>query len=365
MFRNKAEVAIILGAGFSKNAGIPLQNEFSNMILSSCFNDSIDIVITNAIKVFLKKVFNWEEGNELPTLEDIFTMIDLSTGTGHNLGRAYTPKKLRALRRMLIYRCFQILDYRFEHSNEIDQLLKFYLPDDREILTHFVVLNWDIVLERHLESIHNNPLIDYCIQAKPWGSDYGSNPSVSIAKVHGSSNWVYCDNCHSVFYDRDRKLSLKIKAGLIKSDFRLFDESFSDKAFDDAIQLLPTERECHCCKCAVGPHIATFSYKKSFRTHAFSSSWMAAEQILDQADNWIFIGYSLPDADYEFKHLLKSSQLKLSSTGKYTKHINVVLYHDDKAQFRYETLFGKGKINIFQDGLTEYINEIQKHRTDA
>ena len=106
---DKAKVAIILGAGFSKNASIPLQSEFSDMFLSINSNN-LDVAITNAIKHFLKNVFYWEKGNELPTLEDMFTMIDLSSATGHNLGRSYTPKMLRGLRRMLIYRCFEILN---------------------------------------------------------------------------------------------------------------------------------------------------------------------------------------------------------------------------------------------------------------
>lgn len=36
---------------------------------------------------------------------------------------------------------------------------------------------------------------------------------------------------------------------------------------------------------------------------------MTAESLLQQAKTWIFIGYSLPAADYEFKYLLKRVQL--------------------------------------------------------
>ena len=52
MFKDKAKVAMILGAGFSKNAHIPLQSEFSDMILSNCFSSPIDMVITKAVKEF-------------------------------------------------------------------------------------------------------------------------------------------------------------------------------------------------------------------------------------------------------------------------------------------------------------------------
>jgi hypothetical protein len=41
----------------------------------------------------------------------------------------------------------------------------------------------------------------------------------------------------------------------------------------------------------------------------FERSWLSAERLLRQAKKWVFIGYSLPAADYEFKHLLKRVQL--------------------------------------------------------
>ena len=41
----------------------------------------------------------------------------------------------------------------------------------------------------------------------------------------------------------------------------------------------------------------------------FQQSWYAAEKVLASAQRWVFIGYSLPAADYEFKCLLKRIEL--------------------------------------------------------
>jgi len=41
----------------------------------------------------------------------------------------------------------------------------------------------------------------------------------------------------------------------------------------------------------------------------FQHTWFAAERLLAQAGTWVFIGYSLPAADFEFKYLLKRTQL--------------------------------------------------------
>ena len=40
-----------------------------------------------------------------------------------------------------------------------------------------------------------------------------------------------------------------------------------------------------------------------------TATWRRAETLLQTAKTWIFIGYSLPAADYQFKHLLKRVQL--------------------------------------------------------
>lgn len=96
------------------------------MLTSHEFNNPIDLVITSAIKDFLKDVFGWKEKREIPALEDIFTFIDLSAGSGHHLGIKYKPNRLRALRRMLIYRTFQIIDHRFRYSTDIENLLRYY-----------------------------------------------------------------------------------------------------------------------------------------------------------------------------------------------------------------------------------------------
>ncbi len=356
MFNYKVKTAIILGAGFSKCAEIPLQSDIPRLLLSNDFDSPIDRAITSALKKFLASAFYWRENDILPSLEDIFTMIDLSAGSGHNLGRKLTPKKLRAIRRMLIYRVFTILDHRFQVSRDINALLMKFLPANQLITTHFVVLNWDIALERHLELMNNDIAVDYCVQASPWSlSSNTGNCSVAISKVHGSSNWVYCDNCRALFYDRYRKLALSVRAGLIKSDFSLFDETMGKTNFSQTLGVPPNERDCEICRGTLGPHIATFSFKKSFRTHAFASSWIAAEQILTLAHHWIFIGYSLPDADYEFKHLLKTTQLKFANGDKPQKQIDVVLLNDREAEKRYRAFFGNSALQVQQGGLSEYV----------
>ncbi len=353
MFRYKADTAVILGAGFSRESGLPIARDLSKSIFDSYFGGRLENAITDAIKKLLKECFRWKTGDPLPTFEDIFTMIDMAAGSGHSLGRAFTPKKLRAVRRMLIHRLFGILDRHFHPSRNIEKILKALIS--KRNTTHFIVLNWDIVLEGYLAHCFPRSFIDYCVDISPWfASTRSGTPEIGVAKIHGSANWVYCDNCHSLFYDRDHKLALSIRAGSNKADFRLFDESFTDRVFDNAVGLPSAQRNCRKCQCAVGPHIATFSFKKSFRTQGFTSSWLAAEQILTQAKRWIFLGYSLPDADFEFKHLLKTCALKSCDRTKYPKEITVVILKNSEIEARYRGFFGSDISNVITGGIAAY-----------
>ncbi len=344
----QSRTTFILGAGFSSVAHIPLQGQIPKLLISPKFRSQDNAVMTTAISQFLEDTFLWRRGSPIPPLEDIFTLIDLSAGSGHCLGRQYPPRKLRAIRRFLIHRVFGILDSRFELSPSIDALLAYHLSsNDSSLWPQFIVLNWDIALERHLERHPRHPGIDYGVNAKEWNGGHEPGPYVRILKVHGSSNWVYCDNCRTLFYDRSRKLALQIRAGLTVDDMRLFQGTLPSPPV-----------QCPSCGSDLGPHIATFSFRKSFRTQAFSSSWLAAERALDESDRWIFIGYSLPDADYEFKHLLKTCQLMRQFDR--SKHIEVVCTKDGTVR-RYQTLLGP--VRGFVHGLEGYVqNEIERVR---
>jgi NAD-dependent SIR2 family protein deacetylase len=349
----------ILGAGFSKCAGLPSQSDFSKLLLSNDFSSQIDLIITEVIRDFLAGVFGWRDGNELPSLEDIFTCIDLSASTGHNLGFNSEPRVLRALRRMLIYRIFSILDQYYDSSDDIKKLLKAFCNSHNSYYRcNFIVLNWDIVLEKHLRLLYDFIEINYCTPCYDWHDPRSLQgyEGVPVCKMHGSSNWVYCDNCKSIFYDLDAKLSLHLRAGLEKSDFDIFRQIKSDAANEN----LPDESRCKLCGNKVSTHIATFSYRKSFRTSAYSSIWYHAERLLANSDHWVFIGYSLPEADYEFKHLLKSAQLrKQCSETSNKRRIEVVIKNDSDTCKKFKKFFGYNMIHkCYNNGLSDYVSRL-------
>jgi hypothetical protein len=362
MAKNESQkTTFILGAGFSKNSGLPLQSEFANLLFADEFKSDLDQAITKILKEFLNNVFNWNEGNELPSFEDIFTCIDLSAGKNQNLGIKYDPEALRSIQKMIIYRIFSVLDRRFSYSEDITNLLHFFIkPNECNDNSNFIVLNWDIVLEKHLMRLGYGLNVDYCCNSYDWNNPIAEKRAgIPICKMHGSSNWVYCKNCKSLFFDLNSKLSLHTKAGLEKSDIRRFDRTFTKKKFYAALGITAKNRECKLCKNMPSPHIATFSYIKAFDTRMYSSIWDTAEKLLAASGHWVFIGYSFPEADYELKHLLKLAQLRFSHRrfmGK--KKIDVVVFDDDKAKAKFSKFFGPNEIHFYDKGLAEYVQKV-------
>ncbi len=347
----------ILGAGFSRCAGLPTQKQFQDYLLSDVLSATpIHRAITEVIKRFLQDVFGWREGTPMPALEDYFTCLDLSANSGHHLGIQYTPKALRAVRRMTIHRIFQILDHEYRHSLAIDSFLSSLVQSNRP---SFVVTNWDIVLERGLQNQGAGSRISYGFDCLDWASKRQRNPTIddiTLSKLHGSSNWVYCENCSTIYYDLDEKLALHQMIGLIKSDFRLFAEAFTDARFDEALGIDPHSRKCSHCNNMLATHIATFSFRKSYRTFAYPAIWHNAQVALSNSDTWTFVGYSLPDADFEFKHLLKTAELSLRRRREAPSlKITIVLKDDEFAEARYRAFFGSRIHAVVQGGLEEYV----------
>jgi hypothetical protein len=88
----------------------------------------------------------------------------------------------------------------------------------------------------------------------------------------------------------------------------------------------------------------------------FQKSWFAAERLLREATRWVFIGYSLPSADFEFKYLLKRMQLCRTDRPE----IIVVSGGDpeslDRTRQNYRKFFGSdiSKSNFIENGLLTF-----------
>lgn len=347
MINSKPKLTLILGSGFSAESSIPTTSE-----LSSTFLDIMRMPaggkeraknISDVVQTFWEDIFGFQPGGTPPSLEDHFTMLDLAANSGHYLGPGYSPKHLRAIRRMSIHKTFDILNSRWGSNGPSMDLLS-SLSENFDL--SIVSLNWDIIVEQYLyeqlkiEFTYTVPVTDFFDRPL-------STTGIPLLKMHGSANWLYCDSCRSIYAGLFSKDGLLRGAYMEKSDFELFgleEENISTE-----------QKRCLNCGAQMAGRVATFSYRKAFSIAQFHTIWENAYRVLSQSDQWLFIGYSMPAADFEFKHLLKSAQHAREDAGKWRG--TVILKDDTDAANRYKRFFGLNDGAIIQVGMAAWVKD--------
>jgi hypothetical protein len=346
-------------------AGLPLQLDFTEALLASRSDKAHPTQpLTAHLARFIHDAFDHNESAKAkhwPNLEDVFTNIDLAANTGHHLGASHAPSRLRMTRRVLLAGMIYMLNERYieaeaNKSEDWKKLGQFFkeLDIDRSA---FISMNWDAVIERQLAKCHKVVNFDYrCganaarfrkkgnVIAERTLSD--NRKTTPVVKIHGSVNWLYCDNCRQLYWFPPDD-AIRVAMQLITPE--------------EANKLKLTKAEgCarwRCLNCTAVPlttRIATFSFLKALDFPMFERSWLSAERLLRNAKKWIFIGYSLPAADYEFKHLLKRVQLSRNTAPEFVVITGGANSHD--TYLNYQRFFGrsiKETENFFPHGFSD------------
>ena len=84
------------------------------------------------------------------------------------------------------------------------------------------------------------------------------------------------------------------------------------------------------CQVRVSARVATFSFDKALGFYQFQGVWEGALRRLRTAKHWVFIGYSIPEVDFELRHLFKTAQL--AGGGSRALRVEVVLQNDPAAR---------------------------------
>ena len=371
------KMALILGSGFSTLSSLPATKKVNDTFLNAPDNSSIvqeigingsviDDFMTKVLAGFWENVFgyNSKKPDNLPSLEDHFTAIDFAANSGHSLGGKYSPQKLRAIRRFSIHRIFDILDARYTSNKAIHMLFE-GLNNNGKPFHPVITTNWDIVVEKHLQD--SNIKYNYGINVIPVDRSPTTinmlRGGIPLYKLHGSSNWVYCESCRRIFAGVG-KTSLHKLIFIQPNDFEIMG---ADKGIvDEVIKLKSTFPPCRKCNNnTLSCRPATFSYRKDFSLSHFGTIWEKAHTRLSNSDVWCFIGYSLPNADFELKHLLKSAQVaKKRPLRKIIAYLydgrNLAnrkvrqkqLYSYEEENARYKSFFGSINVEVNGEGLT-------------
>jgi len=371
-----SEVVYILGAGFSKCAGAPLQSKILEKIFDPSFNsiergyDSFNQYLTHT-RTFIYDLFSINKDEDLIKieLEDILTILDKAI-LNQEFIKNYSPQNLSVKRKELIGCILFMFNEKLRNtsSNFYSKLSQKIIAeklskDQKEDSIGFIYLNWDIILDNYLfinaeknniaeaqkakEGKNYKPRfihLDYCCYTTPFDMpNYTLSKhnlksidvkakgfyNIKIQKLHGSFNWLLCNNCGRLFYKLGEKIAL----------YEMFE-----------INICP-----HCNLHTLKPIIITPTLLKDLNNTHLKMVWHNALLDLMEAKKVVFVGYSFPLADFELKYLLKKGISK-------NAEIEIVLSNslDDKiAYLRYKNFFGNQiKKPLYEDGSQNYFSQI-------
>lgn len=326
----------ILGAGFSVPAGVPAQGALLGRVLKG---QGVDSLVE-----FIRRVFGLdpEHANNL-ALEDVYTAIHQAVSRNQAI-KGYDSEILKGLEKSLSEKIGHAIN--IDMRPELDEtgyLAQFIRHLQHSALTNscaVISLNWDILLDRRLGTTGSDQprtYIDYGTHCT--GLDNPDNrvkpallakkdrePVVPLLKLHGSLNWLICPQCERLYVNWTRKIAL---------------ETHSCRACgDDGIKLQPS--------------LILPTFQKTLDTFHYRHIWNQAATELSEATKLVFIGYSFPLADFDFRALI-------------TKHlptnanVEAILHSSDATNGtgkRYTDYFGSRRCSLRYEGVETYVDSL-------
>ena len=372
----------VLGAGFSKPAGAPSQEEILGVIFRK---EPVQAAVKKRrarFKKFLTKCLGVPPKKiSSLSLEDIYTPIDRCLVDGTSF-KGKHQGELEQLRSDIEFLVSEAIAHCFSHGPYKDR----EYPDKfaRHLTTiaahratlaeetrakaakeydpfSIISLNWDILLDnainQAIESRSNGArndygpfgVVDYCcyissLHEGEWRIRSGlwtlgcRGYNIKLLKLHGSMNWLQCPNCQRLFVEFGEKST--IRNSINSAPCR----HCSDHGLINLLQgslVMPT-------------------FLKDLSNFQIKLIWQNAGVELLEAKNLVFIGYSLPHSDFEFRQLMSRM------VHKDTK-IRVVLFNDKtppgalryQAECqRYAQFFAGHSIDFEEDGVVAYVNNL-------
>lgn len=361
----------ILGAGFSIPGGGPPQSE----ILSEIWNlpdDGDTGAHKESFRTFLRENLNVDEGRVL--LEDIYTPIDRCLADGLAF-KTLSKAELLSLRNKIDYLISLAIQNRFRNgpvanSHYVPRFAKHLvekaairaekavgITDKGEAKEYdpfsIISLNWDILLDNDLnEALQRRDgevtddygpfgVVDYCCYISSLRNDdrrirtglwtlgcRGYN--IKLLKLHGSMNWLQCPNCQQLFIGFDEKHS---------------------------VVNYTSPKPCrHCEKqgttSLLRGSLVMPTFLKDLSNFQVKLIWQNAGVEIMEARRLVFVGYSLPQADFEFRQLISRMVHRDAKIEVYLWD-RAATFADEKK--RYEDFFSRHNVIVSGDGAVGFV----------
>lgn len=366
----------ILGAGFSVEAGAPTQAS----IIKEAFR--IENMNTGVFKEkeftifrdFLSEQLNMpEELFPEVELEDIFTPLDRCLSDSSQY-RGIGLDQIMEIRQAVFYvvgKTIQVLlDETGSSKQYIDDFAKYLTQKSsvradsnyrREDPVSVISTNWDILLDNSIykaisENDDYDAVVDYCCyisskdesdgSVKPGLEKLGQGGfNVKLLKVHGSLNWLQCPRCARLYARFSKKEA--VHSFTTSSSCRHCDRNFSEEAG----------------KHVLAPNLIMPTFIKDLSNPQYRIIWQNAGIELSEASKIVFIGYSLPSADFEMRQLLSRMTRKDAEIEVVDYCRNADLQQQKEARSQIEKhwlkFFGNRNIQFHFNGAQSYLQRLE------
>ena len=194
---------------------------------------------------------------------------------------------------------FDTLDNEFKESEALQRFLKALAEEEGNSI---VTTNWDVAIER---ALGDRPF-HYDIPIYHRDGKLQGNDGLPLLKLHGSSNWAYCDCCRQLIAYRTARGKGAAHWGIFidRADFEALG---SRDASIPTIEGTSIEPQCHMCSARLSSRVATFSYAKTSKIAHFVAVWASALQRLRQTRHSIYLGYLISRRGLRAQALAKGS----------------------------------------------------------
>jgi NAD-dependent SIR2 family protein deacetylase len=320
MLPKDANKVFILGAGASAADGAPLQaglfRKYAEIIQHNQ-NNYIHASSERDLRTFFYSMWgaNIDNANldqeHFPTFEEALGLLELANARNEffkNFGGLHTEATFgQEIRAHLVNLIAIVLDATLKgghhtHRNLLTQLqAKNFLSK-----TTFLSFNYDLLIDNALREV-TKAEPDYAATFRDYGGKAPTpGSSISLLKIHGSLNWLYCPTCGSVDLFPGEKIVYQIIHN-------------------------PTLMTCNICQEPRVPIVVPPTFFKVMSNFCLQQIWKKAEEALREANHLIFCGYSFPDADLHFKYLLKRAEI--NRPPHHPLEVFVVSNHPTKQQY--------------------------------
>ncbi|MES2826694.1 MAG: hypothetical protein V4687_01000 [Bacteroidota bacterium] len=362
-----SKTVYVLGAGFSMDANAPSQERIVEEIfkLDSRGFPFKDETI-NTFRKFLTDTLCIPENlhSKIP-LEDIFTPLDRCLIENISF-RNLDLSAIKYTRDLIYYLIATTLDQLLRGTDKhyIDVFASYLTKQSsvrsrgkfREVDNVSVLsTNWDILLDNSIyENIQanfaGNAVVDYCCYISSYDkSDVTIMPglemlgqggfNVKLLKLHGSLNWLQCPKCHRLYVHFNEKIGVSAYEHPVECRHcqKHFGKSKSHNLTSNSI--MPT-------------------FIKDLSNPQYKLIWQNAAIEISEATKIVFIGYSLPAADFEMRQLL-SRMVRKDAVIEVVGYGNAIDDADVQAiTQRYNVFFGDRLIQpIYIGGAKKYVLE--------